>query len=836
MLALLVAAAVPGHAADPVARLPTQPVIVRVVDSEDDTPLPVRVYLRDESGGARFVESIDSDGTAVRYEKRNWINPRSEEFHTTVSAHPFRADLPAGRHELVIERGKEYFPATNTIVVSDEPVSLEVKLKRWINLAERGWFSGDTHVHRTPDELPNVMLAEDLNVAFPLTYWVTRAFQPPSRGDKNVSGILPEELVTIDATHVFWPRNTEWEIFTVGSQRHTLGAVFALGHREPFELGVPTVREIAAEARRRGALLDLDKHDWPWSMTLPPNMDVRLYELSNNHVWRTEFAFTAWNSPTPPWLRPPLKESSGNEREWLHFTFANYYALLNHGLNLVPTAGTASGVHPVPLGFGRVYVNLPEGFDYEAWLQGLEAGRSFVTTGPMLFATVNGQLPGARFSVDSAGFDGVIEGEIIGEQPLSFAEVIHDGRPVHTVMAVNERTESGAYRTAFRAETKLNSSGWLAVRAWENRPHGRVRFAHTAPWQVNVEGRPLLPRREERDYLVERVQLEIDRSRDVLPESALREYEDALNFYRSKKVRADDDASQRRPPANETALDDWLNNMRAHGYTATEMSDVLDLPVEEITTRLTESPEPSEVVGDRVRVLPHPGGRHPRLGFFEGAIAPQRDTKVSVFTPWDPTSYVVIDLPEAIWSNLGLTYLAHTHIDTLWDRRGETLPPLEWSHLPDGSLQHERVLPNGIGFGAKVTPRANGVDMELWLHNGTDERLTGLKVQNCVMLKAAEGFSAQSNGNKRLETPFAAAVSEDGQRWIVTAWERCDRVWANPPVPCVHSDPAFPDLNPGETGRVRGRLWFHEGADPRPEWERLRREFTNATDTGDSTR
>ena len=92
-------------------------------------------------------------------------------------------------------------------------------------MASRGWYSGETHVHRSPSELPNLQLAEDLNVAFPLTYWVTRGFQPPTAGDKNQSGALPEGLVRIDETHVFWPRNTEWEIFTINGRSHTLGAV-----------------------------------------------------------------------------------------------------------------------------------------------------------------------------------------------------------------------------------------------------------------------------------------------------------------------------------------------------------------------------------------------------------------------------------------------------------------------------------------------------------------------------------------------------------------------------------------------------------------------------------
>jgi hypothetical protein len=52
----------------------------------------------------------------------------------------------------------------------------------------------------------------------------------------------------------------------------------------------------------------------------------------------------------------------------------------------------------------------------------------------------------------------------------------------------------------------------------------------------------------------------------------------------------------------------------------------------------------------------------------------------------------------------------------------------------------------------------------------------------------------------------AVARSHDGRRWIITAWERCQRAWADPPVPCLHSDPQFPDCAPGETQRLRGWL------------------------------
>jgi hypothetical protein len=220
-------------------------------------------------------------------------------------------------------------------------------------------------------------------------------------------------------------------------------------------------------------------------------------------------------------------------------------------------------------------------------------------------------------------------------------------------------------------------------------------------------------------------------------------------------------------------------------------------------------------------VLPYPGGRHPRIGFLDGAVAPQRETKVSVFTPWDESSYVVADVPEAIWSNLGLTYLAHTHVPTIWTKQKIDLPKLEWNRRVDGTLDYERQLPNGIALGAKVIPGRDAVRMELWLRNGTKETLSDLRVQNCVMLKGAKGFDEQTNANKVFSKPYVACKDTTGRRWIISAWEPCNRPWANPPCPCLHSDPKFPDCAPGETQRLRGWLSFYEGEDVQVELKRL---------------
>jgi hypothetical protein len=286
-------------------------------------------------------------------------------------------------------------------------------------------------------------------------------------------------------------------------------------------------------------------------------------------------------------------------------------------------------------------------------------------------------------------------------------------------------------------------------------------------------------------------------------------------------------ADETRRPVDDVELERWLNIMVAyHQFTPEEVQAATGLSPSETAAALKKFNLrpfviPLRSAGDRLVVLPYPGGRHPRIGFLDGAVNPQRETKISVFAPWQDGGYVVADIPEAIWSNLGLTYLAHTHVPTVWSKQGVELEKLEWQQGQDGMLEFERRLPNGIRFGTKVTPRADGVQMSMQLTNGTSETLSDLRVQNCVMLKGLKGFAAQTNDNKVFAAPYVACRSDDGRRWVITAWEPNNRAWGNALCPCLHSDPKFPDCPPGGTKTLHGWLSFYEGDDVQAEFRRL---------------
>ncbi|GMV99011.1 MAG: hypothetical protein AMXMBFR84_01500 [Candidatus Hydrogenedentota bacterium] len=109
----------------------------------------------------------------------------------------YRADgetvtLPPGTFDIVYTRGPEYLPQLKTVTIPDdiEETEISFELKRWIHLAEMGYYSADHHVHGggcshyespeagvTPEAMMRQSLGEDLNIACVLTWGPCWYFQ-----------------------------------------------------------------------------------------------------------------------------------------------------------------------------------------------------------------------------------------------------------------------------------------------------------------------------------------------------------------------------------------------------------------------------------------------------------------------------------------------------------------------------------------------------------------------------------------------------------------------------------------------------------------------------------
>ena len=95
----------------------TNATLVRgeTLDAQSGQPLGCRLSIRDRNGVWYFPDSDSTNGTALPYQVRNWINTNALEMHTTLSVHPFEVELPPGHYTLTAERGKEYFPEVREV-------------------------------------------------------------------------------------------------------------------------------------------------------------------------------------------------------------------------------------------------------------------------------------------------------------------------------------------------------------------------------------------------------------------------------------------------------------------------------------------------------------------------------------------------------------------------------------------------------------------------------------------------------------------------------------------------------------------------------------------------
>jgi len=507
-----------------------------ICDADTGTPLAARLYVQrldDPQQPFFFATSLNPQSTTVAY-NRQVPGTESQERHVSLSAEPFQVQLPPGTYRVTAVRGKEYLPATAEFtVLADQPADLQLKLQRFVQMTELGWYSGDVHLHRPMAEVPTLLMSEDLNVGLPMNYWVRDSREIPAASGPALS----PEPVFVSPTHVILPMNTEYEIFSVAGQRQTQGAVFVLNHREPLKLSAPPVAAVAAEARRQGALLDIDKHSWEWSLMIIPIMNVDLFELANNHHWQTKFGFPKWTlNNSPDWPEIERTDEGFTELGWTEFGMRTYYSLLNCGFRLRVSAGTGSGVHPVAPGHGRVYVHVGDQFTPQRWLEQLNAGRSFVTTGPLMDLRFNDQLPGTAWRTTQTSEPVRVRGVILSQHPLDRVELVRNG-VIEAVAVQSERVaggDRGYWKTALDHSVELAASGWLAVRVFEKIPGGKVSFAHSNPIFLDNPSRPVPAKRREVEYLVRRMDEELQRNAAVLSEEALDEYRRARDIYAAK--------------------------------------------------------------------------------------------------------------------------------------------------------------------------------------------------------------------------------------------------------------------------------------------------------------
>jgi hypothetical protein len=388
-------------------------------------------------------------------------------------------ELPAGPILVEVHKGPEYKPRFLEVMLKPGQLSLRTTVERWIDLRTERWYSGDMRAHfLTPHAALLEGAAEDLAV---VNLLVT-ADEVRSRVHSRDGRLYPviSNILAFSGQSPALESHSHMVVVNTHNVHLPLGSLGLLNcHRVVYPLFVdaasrPIDWTLAAwcdQCHRKGGLV-------VWTDLLAKGgMDVglgygeRLADLILGKIDAVE-PHTLW----------PLNAYA--EEHW--------YTLLNCGYR-VPLAGASAKTSNTDLlGSWRTYARLLPGepFNYHTWIESVRAGRTFVTNGPILSFTVDGQDPGSLLKLPSLEQPVHIVAEVRSFVPVDTLELLLNGQMYHHVEAVGSPPSA-----SFHLDIKLPAAGWLAVRCSgplvypeTNSP---VRFAaHTAPIYIQVQGRP----------------------------------------------------------------------------------------------------------------------------------------------------------------------------------------------------------------------------------------------------------------------------------------------------------------------------------------------------------
>jgi hypothetical protein len=436
----------------------TGTLIVTITDSSTNQPTPVRVRV---ATNGHSIRNLPKEAIAVMYGV--WDHADGYGFQPDSSFYvdgSFEVDLPAGKYSIALSKGIEYVNGNYFVDVVSNTITRETcKLRRWIDMPARKWYSADDHIHirRSPREDPLLMKwiqAEDVHVGVLLKmgdFWSTYFDQYAwgSNGVYNNGSYMlssgQEDPRTPEVGHAIGigaaaPVRYQSEYYyydKVFDKLHQLGGITGYAHQAESFHGY---RGLMLDGlRRKVDIMEILQ----FCVSEEPLL-VRHYY----HMLDLGYAITAVAGSDFPWC--------GND----------------HDIQRVERNARIGNV--------RFYTYVDKPFSIDTWKAAVKAGHTFVTNGPMLELTVNGKMPGDTLHV-KRGESVVIDANAFGnieEVPLKKLELVIHGEVVET-----KSSTAPTDRLSIETRLKVTKGFWVAVRAY-----GRSgQAAHTTPVYVSVD-------------------------------------------------------------------------------------------------------------------------------------------------------------------------------------------------------------------------------------------------------------------------------------------------------------------------------------------------------------
>lgn len=424
----------------------------------------------------------------------------------------FRVEVPAGPVRIEAAKGFEY--QCESCVVLGEPgttQAVELKLTHVAPLAAEGWHGGDPHLHfiRTSDTeektIFDLLEAEDIRLGMILCY---------NENTSGYPGLMPE-LVTPQLRGLgkrSIARRGDYQIISGQEYRSgLLGHLLLLGRDRLTLDGVkidpnigPMFGSIGAETRAAGGVSFQAHGGYAqeiWADAVQENIDG--VELLQFGIYRG-IGLQGW------------------------------YRILNTGFRF-PGIGACDYPACRKLGDCRTYVQIDGEPTFDAWLRGAAAGRSFMTSGPLLLLDVGGKGPGDILATSDAK-PLTLPARITVRSPsarVSDVQLVVNGQVVKALKLPPGEPQPQVIE--LETSLALTEPSWIAARAYSQSPTGSADAeSHTNPVYVYLDGK--CPYREtDLDWLAARLdeQIEDHAARGVPEKATAVEY-----FRRSREILA----------------------------------------------------------------------------------------------------------------------------------------------------------------------------------------------------------------------------------------------------------------------------------------------------------
>lgn len=433
-------------------------------ENEDGEPIPARVSVRRADGHAMATT-----------EGPTYLDPQNG-YPYFYSSGTVTLAVPEGRYDVLVTQGPLSMPVSSSARVrAGKPGTLELPVKRLWHSRAAGYVSADQHVHLNADGVYRMTLAdalpllagEDLDQLFPMSW---------NRLDRYVDEPLLGERVTSPAGHAVHQSQE------VRSNFHGhVGMIGAQKAFHPWFFG-PTMPRFGSPDRSNGEAIAfaeandiLPTYVHPIALPQDPFDDLGANPIPLELVSDAVLSDNVGIELVCMWTNP-----LGVAEVW--------YRLLNIGQPTVATSGTDmfTDFQRTPAaGTARLYAEAPDGRnDVDSILSQVRAGRTFLTTGPvLLFSVGEGARPG---DVTNPG-EQPWELTLISTEPVDVVEIMVNGSVVETL----EGIRSGETKT-YNGTVALPDNGWVAARA-----HGGAaewpsmaadQFAHSSPVWIGSVG------------------------------------------------------------------------------------------------------------------------------------------------------------------------------------------------------------------------------------------------------------------------------------------------------------------------------------------------------------